>query len=273
LKDEPLKTYFVNSSANLIAPTSDSTNNKFYDLGLFQLCTQGNASSSAEIGELYVTYSFTMIRPKQQTPAGQNFLSSHWIGASQTTANPFLNPVQVSGSNVNMSVTGNQITINTLGRYNVNYLNTSTTCTFISGFTTNTGCAKVTPVTGSTLSASAGIFTAGSGTAATSNIVLLDVTTVPATFTMSMTYVGGLLWDLFVTQVPGALTLNKRISEIRSEEHRLLADRLGRLENLLSLSSVYVRDCYADERKETDVSTPLPSVNPVLVRSDSRRLW
>jgi len=73
LKDEPLKTYFVNSSANLIAPTSDSTNNKFYDLGLFQLCTQGNASSSAEIGELYVTYSFTMIRPKQQTPAGQNF--------------------------------------------------------------------------------------------------------------------------------------------------------------------------------------------------------
>jgi len=37
LKDEPIKAYFVNSAANTIAPSSDSTNNKFYDVGLFSI--------------------------------------------------------------------------------------------------------------------------------------------------------------------------------------------------------------------------------------------
>jgi len=74
--DFALNNYFVNPSGNSAAPSGSTS--KFYDLGLFQMATSGNAVTT-EIGELYVTYSFTMIRPKQQTPLGQNLLQAHIV--------------------------------------------------------------------------------------------------------------------------------------------------------------------------------------------------
>jgi len=82
--DFALNNYFVNPSGNSAAPSGSTS--KFYDLGLFQMATSGNAVTT-EIGELYVTYSFTMIRPKQQTPLGQNLLQAHIAEFPSATAN------------------------------------------------------------------------------------------------------------------------------------------------------------------------------------------
>jgi len=62
-----LNEYFVYPSANQPAPT-DSTA-KFYDLGLFQLASNGTQSISPA-GELWVEHSWTMLRRKQ-TPLQQ----------------------------------------------------------------------------------------------------------------------------------------------------------------------------------------------------------
>jgi len=125
LADDPLKNYFVNPSANLIAPTTDSTNNKFYDVGLFQLATQGNASSSAEIGELYVTYSFTMIRPKQQviSPAPANLVAhirSNPAGTATAVGSKFLGTgggLVRAGSTLTTVVTANTFTLPLIGNW------------------------------------------------------------------------------------------------------------------------------------------------------------
>jgi len=88
--DFALNNYFVNPSGNSAAPSNSTS--KFYDLGLFQMATSGNAVTT-EIGELYVTYSFTMIRPKQQTPLGQNLLQAHIVeypAASGATTTAYL---------------------------------------------------------------------------------------------------------------------------------------------------------------------------------------
>jgi len=199
---------------------------------LFQLATQGNASSSAEIGELYVTYSFTMIRPKQQTPSGQNILASHYTGAVETTANAFVGSTQVSGSNVNMTAASNVITFKQLGRYNVNYVATSTTVT-VGGLTFGAG---VTAVNAGGAVGTGGV--AGSGTASTSILLIVDVISLTAaTITYNNTVVGGLLWDLFVQQVPSGLSLVDV-----SQEDKILDDRIQILERKLAKFAAFFED-------------------------------
>jgi len=223
LRDEPVKCYFVNSAANTIAPTSDSTNNKFYDVGLFQLATQGNASATAEIGELYVTYSFTMIRPKQQTPAGQNLPSSHYNGAVQTTANAFVGSTKVAGSNINMTVASNVITFATLGRYNVLLVNVDTTTTTSGAPTLGAGVTYVVQTNYATYGVS------GDASNRFAMYFVVDVISgTAATITMNNTVVAGLTWDLYVSQIPGSLAL------VKSEEDEVLASRIEKLEGKLA---------------------------------------
>lgn len=81
--DLSLNNYFVYSSGNSSAPSNSTS--KFYDIGLFQLAV-ANMVGSGIIGELYVEYSFTMIRPKQQTPLGQNLLTAHIVEGPAATA-------------------------------------------------------------------------------------------------------------------------------------------------------------------------------------------
>jgi len=78
---DPLKTYYVNYSANTAYPSSDSVGAaKFYNLGLFNFISSNNAVTT-ETGELYVTYAFDLIRPKQYTA-----LSPGTVGAASHTA-------------------------------------------------------------------------------------------------------------------------------------------------------------------------------------------
>jgi hypothetical protein len=82
----PLIDYFVNPSNNLNAPTGDASQGKFYDIGLFQvMCEQ--LAATGEIGELYVTYEFDMIRPKQAIAAG-DYTLSHWQNINPAAATP-----------------------------------------------------------------------------------------------------------------------------------------------------------------------------------------
>jgi len=104
MRDFSCNNYFVSSSANVLSPVTGAA--KFYDIGNFQLVTNGNAST-AEIGELYVTYQFVMIRPKQQTPIGQNLISAHFAAtASNATAAA---PFSAGGTSMVAVATGNLI--------------------------------------------------------------------------------------------------------------------------------------------------------------------
>jgi hypothetical protein len=101
--DFALQNYFVYPSANVAAPGSGDQA-KFYDVGLFQLATSGNAVTS-EIGELYVTYSFTMIRPKQPEAGSAAPFAAHFFSiAADATAThrlgdtPYTNLISASGS-------------------------------------------------------------------------------------------------------------------------------------------------------------------------------
>lgn len=87
MRDFSLNNYFVYASANQLAPVTGQA--KFYDAGNYQLITQGNAGTS-EMGELYVTYSFTMIRPKQPEAGSGGFLAAHFknSAADATDASP-----------------------------------------------------------------------------------------------------------------------------------------------------------------------------------------
>lgn len=246
LKDMPEKAYFVNSSANLAVPTGDTSSNKFYDLGLFQLATQANASASAEIGELYVTYSFTMIRPRQQIPLGVNLPSSHYVGAVPTTANAFVGSTQKAGSNLNIIVASNVITFNQVGQFFVAYSATSTTYT--NGNPVLSGCAYFVP-TSSVYTANS-LFSAGNASAAYTCSFFLSVSVVGATYTMNQTIVGGLLWDIVISQVSSGLQL------VKSEEDLVLEDRIslleGRLAKFTSFFETHPLDTMESDEKSPD---------------------
>lgn len=119
--DFSLNNYFVYPSANSLGPGTD--NAKFYDAGLFQLATSGNAVTT-EIGELYVTYSFTMIRPKQPEVGGAFATAIHISNSANDATQaatmgltPFSSAVVRSGSTLSiadMSTIGNY-TSSTIG--------------------------------------------------------------------------------------------------------------------------------------------------------------
>jgi len=106
LKNDPLKNYYVSYSQNVIAPTTGA--GKFFDLGTFNIATQGQPTAAAgiEIGELYVTYQFTMIRPRNPPTSSALLLRAGHVDeltvGSANAANP-----------LGTAVTGPAITVNT----------------------------------------------------------------------------------------------------------------------------------------------------------------
>jgi hypothetical protein len=83
--DLPLNDYFVFSSANAEAPTGLSQAGKFYDMGNFQVASNGTQAATPA-GELWVEHSWTMIRRKQSTPLGQELTQGHIVSSAAGTA-------------------------------------------------------------------------------------------------------------------------------------------------------------------------------------------
>jgi len=165
-----------------------------------------------------------------------------------------------------LTVASNVLTFGQLGRFYVTYYATSTTDT-VSALTLGAGVAFVNNGNYS------GLVEGGTGTASTIEAFWMDVSSLTgATVTFNNTVVGGLTWDLVVSQVPGALALDV------SKEDKILDDRVQILERKLAKFAAFFedrRDMLVEdyvEQKEPGVmpsSTvcPMPIGTPVLSRT------
>jgi len=234
--DLALKNYFVYPSANLSGPNNNGAD-KFYDMGLFQLATQNNAVTS-EIGELYVTYEFTMIRPKQNQN-GQ-FIQAHIEeGAAGTataasplgTAGGLIRP----GSSIPVTATLTGFVLPVTG----NYLITGS-------WLSSVGLSSAPTITGGANCSPLDIFRAGAAAGATANVsfvgvvTLAYVVTAPGTGADNTFTIGGLgslangNADVFITQVSSGLTFMRDRVEAKQEL------RLERIERYLKQLAVFV---------------------------------
>jgi hypothetical protein len=246
--DLPLKSYFVNSSANTLSPVTGA--GKFYDMGNFQLAVANMVNSTSIIGELYVEYSFTMINPKQQTPLGQNLIAAHYNGVPVSTVAAFgsMNAVTTAGT-LAPTFTGTVVTIPIAGRflvlYNCNGATSSTTPTFTA--TTNCTLVGATTVDGVLAGTANNVISASSTAAAHTNSMVYNIVncTAPnATITFTApTLVGAGALDFWIIQIPGALNVTAK------ERAKEADDRLDRLEYMLSK---LMRDDWRDSKLDLD---------------------
>jgi hypothetical protein len=274
LVSDPMKNYYVNTSANTAAPSGD--NAKFYDVGLFQLATSGNPTGGAEIGELYVTYSFTMIRPKQQTPLGSNLTSAHIVeGAAGTgaAATPLgtTGGIVKPGSNLNTVVTKTTFTLPNPGRFVVS-------CVFVGSVAaayTLTGGANITTLVDEDDGGSGGITTFSAGNSTGCHVFDVSVAGTGAANTVT---IGGLTSfaagasDIFISQVSSGLTFDV------SEEDKILDKRIVRLESKLAKFAAFFENhplsIDQDDVKVFDhVRTPLSSTELGMARTIARRFF
>jgi len=161
------------------------------------------------------------------------------------------------GSNINMSVASNVVTFNTLGRYTMTYLATSTTVTNTGNWAFGAGITGVA-TTGSTLAAGTGVFIAGNAAATFSTQFNFDVISLTAaTVTAGLTIVSGLLWDLIISQVPSGLAVKPSLVDTNSEVHELRSEVADMMKLVLSLQKTII----------SEPSTPLTHVEDDLSNS------
>jgi hypothetical protein len=226
-----LNNYFVYSSGNGASPITSGA--KFYDMGLFQLAC-ANMAASGIIGELYVEYSFTMIRPKQQTPSGQNLLYAHVTELASATATAAA-PLGTSGgalrggSTIPVVTTNTTFSLPTAGTYVVSGSWVGAAIAAAPTFGLGSNIAALTLLQDNA-SATGHAFNAA-GTAAL-NLEILTVSQ-SGTGANNLVTVGGLTsmtggtCDIFIAQVSGGVlkesTLPSLLREKRSSqaEHRL----------------------------------------------------
>jgi hypothetical protein len=108
--DLSLNNYFVNYAPNQLAP--GATPAKFYDMGNLQVLVNG--TQAGVIGELWIEYSFTLIRRLQLPGAPQGGVA-HWYGPLPTTADNFASSVlqpgyTLTGLNAPITAAANVIT-------------------------------------------------------------------------------------------------------------------------------------------------------------------
>jgi hypothetical protein len=213
----PLNDYFVNPSNNLNAPVGDSSQGKFYDIGLFQvMCEQ--LAATGEIGELYVTYEFDMIRPKQAIAAGDytlsHFQNSTGVAAS-TPLGTLANGTYTSDSNLPSTtfsvLSASTFMLNAIGTYQVVMIwSAATGIAALPTFTPGSSVVADTILLGST----SGSFGFGSGGTFAQAIKYYNVTGVSVSpFTNNLVTVGGLTSmagtpnvDVVITQLPYLFT-------------------------------------------------------------------
>jgi hypothetical protein len=212
--DLALNNYFVYPSANLSAPSSSTS--KFYDIGLFQLAV-ANMVGSGIIGELYVEYEFTMIRPKQAAPGSVlSALVAHIeegvAGTATASSSQFLGTtggVLRSGSTLKSVMTKNTFTIPVAGTYLVSvswYGSVTTVATLSPGANiVNTPTLLLGGGDGSLSSVSSSVATGlwiftvtASGSAAANTITISGLSNLAA---------GNA--DIFISQIPSGLLLPK----------------------------------------------------------------
>jgi hypothetical protein len=263
-RDIALNNYYVYNSANSIGPSTDQA--KWYDLGNFQVAVNG--CQAGLIGELWVEYSFTLIRRKQpEFPIGGQAIHLKGYADDATAASPLgLTPyttmsatstgVAVSGvapgstlSVINMAGDLSNYTSSTVGLNDAtdtlfNLPNASalwlvnvewggaTGIAAVPALAASGGAATVVDYFGST--GGAGYFLAAGNTAVMTKVISTTATAVPTTASNLVT-VSGLTGmtdgnlDIFISRLPNALvTLTSPLTL------PVVDDRISRLEEMFS---------------------------------------
>jgi len=302
MRDFSLNNYFVYTSTNQLAPVTGQ--GKFYDAGNYQLITQGNAAST-EMGELYVTYSFTMIRPKQPENGAGGFVAGHFYNgaADATDASPlgltsYTSFVARVGSSISIvdssTLAGYSSTtvgfnnssdaVLTLPNADATWLlqiyHTGANIAAIPSWILTSGAAAVSTYNGDT-SSGVGFFTAA-GTSATLTKVITttyDGTPVPGnTNTVTLTGLTGMTGgkvDIWLVRLPTTLVtvMEKEESPVYLanrvvEEQARRMDLLAERCELLMAKLALMSPCESpSERKEADLEK---SVH--ISRKDAKKL-
>jgi len=266
-----LNNYFVYSSANSSGPNGNGAD-KFYDMGLFQLATQNNAVTT-EIGELYVTYEFTMIRPKQQA-AGADLLVAHLVespAASATAAAPLGTGGGTlrSGSTIPVVSTNTTFSLPIAGTYSVSFAFKSTT--LASNINTSNGAnitalniladnstSSISAFIGGTASVAVEILVVTANGSGAANLVTISGLNSAATGSM----------DIIISEVPSTLLLmyKKRAQELLEEKQE---SRLNRIEKYFRKLNIDIDGMDSDDEEEkcVDWSVNNPVVRQVLDHS------
>jgi len=94
-KKNVLQNLFIRSGA----PSGDQ---RFYDVGVFQLATVGMQAASV-IGELWVSYQVKFMKPKLPTPLGQNLCCAHYKSGSMPTVVDWRLLIKQAGSTCDLT--------------------------------------------------------------------------------------------------------------------------------------------------------------------------
>lgn len=197
----------MNTLSNMYIRTGSvpsGADQRFYDLGNFQIATVG-MQAAATIGELWVSYSVRLLRPKIPTPLGVNLLEAHYtlvpVSAAMGTT-----PVKQSGSNLTLGITTTTLTLPFVGRYLLNLaISAATSVTASSAWVAGTGVTAATAnATYPFVAASANINSGtGSSTAQINIWYVVDVNQPNGQISFPQaTISGAAVADLFVVQIP-----------------------------------------------------------------------
>jgi hypothetical protein len=185
-------------------PSPAGTDNRFYDLGNFQIATVGS-QAVANIGELWVSYDVEFFKPKIVTPVGGNDFDAHYTLAPVSGTSPWGITLQKPGSTITVTFTNTTMQINAFGTYMVLlYIQSTVPVTSTGNFTGGVGAAADLLFVGDTLSS----VQAGSTTDTLMYAGVFTITSPTGVITLSApTFTGGLQTaDLFVVQISTGLT-------------------------------------------------------------------
>lgn len=132
------KLLYVRNASSSTTATSD---NRFFDLGLFQMASTGlSATAGTALGELWVTYDVSLFKPEVATTsaaAGQTLVGSGSVSKASVfgTAATSVGAAIASGS-------GSTLTFNIPGQYLVNFIVTAGTTLINAGAVGGTATTK-----------------------------------------------------------------------------------------------------------------------------------
>jgi len=185
-------------------PTSGDL--RFYDLGLFQIATQGQIVNGGVMGELWCSFEVELFKPKLVSALGFNELTDHWIVTSTTAAAPFSSaPLRAlqPGSLIGSTIVGDTVSLPLSisdGTYLVNYFDIGTTVTISNPTITFVNCSVLNIWDNDTLAA--GNTAPGSTSSTYFTLFVIKITASGASFTFGSagTIPAGTA-DLWITQV------------------------------------------------------------------------
>lgn len=269
--DFSLNDYFVYSSANSLSPVTGA--GKFYDMGLFQCATSGNAETDT-IGELFVEYSFTMINPKQQTPIAQNVIAAHYsngASANATQAAPMTpsgnSMVQRAGSTLNLTFTANTAVIPSTfsGRLigQAAWITASNDIAAVPSVSASAGGTLVNYIDNNQYG-TVGLFLAAGGS---SSVVFMVDCVSGATLTFSgNTSMASASVELVVAQISSGLTLDSK-QQVPSAQFAMLMGQVDELSRRVALLSVPSSPCIVSSVDDEKYGEPGSSASHSLTDS------